>query len=619
MRFLLHEDVLPAPAPGNSGALYLPDVDLVLEPLTPLRCWRQFSELATGPGMWGLEQHRAFTRQIFKLKFNGVILSLWPQQPFVDFEVDGVTRQSACMLFDQKFPIDSDTIGHERMPASAFLNNPDLAGAESYAQMLEAGRRLIGGILDNARSLGMHTAMGMQPFEFPVEFRHILEQPTQDSIQLGGQSCAERGDLKNPRHVALVRAHIEAYLDQWPQIDALHLNMPEWPQAEKTFRSCWQELDDKFDLEKDYPLEGLLAQASQLTPGGVERSERELKSTVTMLHFFDGFFTDSDVLDRAASQGTKVSLDLTVTSAPLFGLIDKVLWPDAGIVNVLDYTSPRAVRRMHYMESLDADRVRGHLNITLQDDNTGWLPQVATQSIDLLLREMQRLKWQGFCTRSWPIGDLDPTVAYMARACWNRDTTPGAAYEDHFCHAYGPEAKEDLCRVMRLLEDATILLDVDYFYLFFPVLGNMCRPFEYPEPMPVTLLHVRATYEQCRRILVRQQGRITASSGDDRLAYMIGRLDFAIGALTEKQLLHEGCDAFHKAQDAGDDAAAREHTALARDLFTRAVQTGEAALHAASRVAHDTDHGCMVAYYHLFVRQVRERIAEMLQKIEPAK
>jgi hypothetical protein len=614
VRFLLHEDVIP----DDAGPLHLPNVDLVLEPLMQRRSWRQFSELATGPAMWSLAQHQAFTRQIFKLKFNGILLALWPQQPFIDFESAGVRRQSATMLFDQKFLIDSDTIGREHLPNSPFLNNPDLVGAETYPEMLAAGRRLIGGILDQARALGMRTAIGMQPFEFPLEFRQVLEQPTRNSVQLGGQTCAEQGDLRNPAHVALVRAHMEACLDQWSQIDELHINLPEFPEAETAFESSWQELDRKFGLEKDFPLEGLLAQSSLLTPGGAQRAERELKSAVSMLHFFDGFFAANDILDRAAQQDTKFTLEFTVTSAPLFGLLDRVLWPDAGLVNVLDYTSSRAVRRMHYMESLDASKVRACLDITLQDDNTGWLPQVAMQSIDLLMRQMRRLGWHGFFTRFWPVGDLDATVAFMSRAAWNADTTPGGAYEDHFSNVYGPSATEDLCRVMRLLEDATILLDVDFFYLFFPVLGIMCLPLdaEEPQPMPLGLLHVLASYEECRRILVRLQCRLTAPSAEDRLAYMIGRLDFAIGALREKQLLSDGSVAIRKAQEAGDDAVARQQVALARDCFTRAIQAGRDALHAANRVAHDTDRACVVAYYHLMVREVSERTNEILEKLE---
>ena len=72
VRYLLHEDVFPE----SPGAFHLPDVDVVLEPVLSLRSWRQFNDLPTGPAMWSLAQQQAFIRQIFKLKFNGIYLSL---------------------------------------------------------------------------------------------------------------------------------------------------------------------------------------------------------------------------------------------------------------------------------------------------------------------------------------------------------------------------------------------------------------------------------------------------------------------------------------------------------------------------------------------------------------
>ena len=617
VRFLLHGDVFPA----DPGSFFLPDVDLVLEPLLALRSWRQFSDLPTGPAMWSLPQHRTFIRQLFKLKYNGIVLEFWPDQPFVDYEVRGIGRKSATLLFGQKIPIGADTIGRVHLLDSPLLDNPEMVGAQTFPEMLEAGRRLIGGILEQARTLGMHTGISMQPFEFPLEFRPLLQHPTEGEIQLGGLTCAERGALTNPGHVALVGAHIGAYLDQWSQIDELHLSLPEHPIAETDYRRSWRELDSKYGIEKDFPLEALMRQTGFVTAGGPERADRELKSTVTMLHFLDRFFAENDLLERAASQKTWITLDLTVTSAPLFPLMDRVLWPDAGIVNVLDYTSSRAVRRMNFMESLDATRVRAHLDVTLQDDNIGWMPQVATESIHLLMREMQRLGWRGFSSRCWPIGDLDPVVAYMARASWDAHITPRAAYEDHFSHTYGPAATEGLCQVMRLLEDATIILDLDFLSLFFPVLGIMCRALDAEEPMAVGLHHVSAMYDECRRILVRQQNMLSAPSADDRLAYMMGRLDFAINALKEKELLSDRSVHVRRAliaREAGEDSVAQERIANAEGLFTRAIGAGEAALHAAAaHVRHDSDRASIAAYYHFFVREVRERTAAILKEIGP--
>ena len=224
-----------------------------------------------------------------------------------------------------------------------------------------------------------------------------------------------------------------------------------------------------------------------------------------MVQFFDHFFTRNDLLERAKERNTSVTLDIAGTSAPLLPVIERVLWDGGGVSIGLTYTSSRAVRKMHLMEGIDAAGVPTDLIMTLQDDNIGLLPQVATESIHLLLRTMQRLGWRGLFTRFWPIGDLDPPVAYIARASWDPDVTPRKAYEDHFSHLYGPAATESLCEVMRVLEDSTIILDLDFRSLFFPVLGIMCRPLEAEEPMPVGLYHVRAMYEQCRRILSSQQ------------------------------------------------------------------------------------------------------------------
>ena len=97
---------------------------------------------------------------------------------------------------------------------------------------------------------------------------------------------------------------------------------------------------------------------------------------------------------------------------------------------------------------------------------------------------------------------------------------------------------------------------------------------------------------------------------------MISRLDFAIEALVEKEMLSDGSGHAGKAraaQDAGDQAGAAHHLAEARDLFERAVRAGETALQAAAaHVRDDSDRACLAAYYHFFVREVRERTAEVL-------
>ncbi len=594
VRFLLHGDVLPPPR----GPFHLPDLDLTLEPELPLRSWRQFNDLPTGPVLWTLAQQRAFIGQVFKLKFNGIYLCLWPQHPFVDFEVGGVRRRTATLLFGQRIPVDDDTTGRHLLPEDmAVLDNPEFAGAQTCEEKLHAGRRLLDGLLETARFYQLHTSLQLQSLEFPVEFQPLLQEPA-TGVQLGGLTCSERGDLTGPRHVALMEANLNAYLDQLgDRIDEIGLSIPEHPQAERHFEACWRALDADYGLEADHPLERLqaLAEGNYLVPGGLERARREFRSSISMLHFFDRFFRrDTEVLGRARDLGVDIHLTLGGNSEALFPVLEKVLWPGAGVFTSLAYTSSRAVRAMHAMEHLDASRLPATLILTFQDDNVGSLPQVATESIHQLLSQARRLGWRGFFTRHWPIGDLDPVAAYAAKACWDASATPALAYHDHFGTVYGRDAAPDMQRAMRLLEDATVILDLDFLGLFFPVLGTMSRLLEADAPMPEGLFHIRALYEEVERILARAAGLVDGEAGRVEVAYWQGRLRFAVQALVAKDLLHQA----GMARQAGDAAAARP-------LVRGAVDAARAGLEAMAGVARDeSDANSVAAYHHFFVRQV---------------
>ena len=95
---------------------------------------------------------------------------------------------------------------------------------------------------------------------------------------------------------------------------------------------------------------------------------------------------------------------------------------------------------------------------------------------------------------------------------------------------------------------------------------------------------------------------------------MVSRLDFAIQALTEKELLSDGSVHVREAKaarEAADPDSSGEHLRQARDLFERAIKAGEAALTAAAaHIRDDSDRASVAAYYHFFVREVRERTTD---------
>ena len=616
-RYLLHEDVFP----DNPGAFHLPDLDETFEPVHRIRSWRQFNDLAHGPVLWSLEQQKRFINQIFKLKFNGIHLGLWPQHPMVDYQIDGIHRSSWTFLFGQKIPIDHENIGREQLWSNMpLLTHPDFRGIETFDEALTVGRRLIHGILDHSQGLGMHASIAFQPLEFPIEFRGCLQRPTGDAIQAGGLVCAETGELNNPKHIRAIEARLRAYLEQWDRVDEFEFHLPEHPHAEAACASAWHSLAKKYNLEPEFDMADLLAQAQEnyLVSGGVARSEREFKSTISMLEFMDAFFGQNDLLDQMSDKKIDMTITLGGSAEQVFPFVHRVLPLGCGLRTSVDYTSSRAVRRMALLEKVDTSEMRATLTMTLQDDNVGWLPQVATENIHVLLQAMHRYGWSGYYTRYWPIGDLDPTVAYMARASWDATVSPRGVYEDHFDHTYGPASTQRLCQMVRMLEDATVILDLDFLSLFFPVPGILVGNVRATKPMPEGVYHILATYESAYTILNSLRDLPGPAVRRSNLNYWLSRMEFAIHTLHEMRLLHNGGLALHAASEArkkGDEIAATEHGKRAARAYQQAIASGETALSAAAEnVRDDSDRGCLAAYYHFLVREIKQAVQDVLEK-----
>ena len=161
------------------------------------------------------------------------------------------------------------------------------------------------------------------------------------------------------------------------------------------------------------------------------------------------------------------------------------------------------------------------------------------------------------------------------------------------------------------------LQDLDFLGLFFPVLGIVCRSLEADAPMPEGLFHIRATYAQARRLLDQAGARVTTAAGHRELAYWRSRLDFSIQALIEKEWVHEGARRVRTARQCAHAAEEQQLLREAQDCFDRAIRAGEEALRAtALQLRDETDVNTLAAYYHFFVREVRQRSDELLAGAE---
>lgn len=591
VRYLLHSDVLPE----NPGTFYLLNLHLTREPELRTRCWRLVNALAMGPESWGLEENKSVLNQLAKMKINRVHLSFWPWQSYNHFEFRGVKKTSGVSFFGSRFPIDSDMIGGRLFANAAVFDNPEFAQANSYEERYRAARRLAQGILLHAKSRGMETGMSIQPMEFPQEFASVLPG-SQIPKQLGKLTIGPGPDVSidSPVLIDLVATVIRSYVEDYPESDWLHLSMPEHRGWVGQAENAWEKLSKKYSLDTQVTFEDLLNQARRRTTYAAgERGESELKGDIATVYFLDRVLRERRILKREGKEDLR--LVYTNVSEELYPFLPQLMPPRSELQVLVDYTASQVARQTDVLKRVPARMMPSHLTYTLADDNVGVLPQVATHSIHQLNQLLRKQGWQGFYTRYWMIGDLDPTLHFLARASWQSEVTPESAYRDLIGKVCGDLAVAPVSKALDLVEEVTDHLNQKEVSFAFPVPQMMVKHYRDAAPLSESLLRDRDKYHQALTAL--RQARVKSRAGGlVLLNYLVGRLEFATHYLDAVEWIRLA----GAAQKGGQrDEAIRQ--------MTKTLQAVEAALSSLERVAQDnSDRGTVAMLNEYVYRPVRD-------------
>ncbi|MBI2824038.1 MAG: hypothetical protein HYX69_05015 [Planctomycetia bacterium] len=524
-RYLHDRDVYPVQSawPG------LPELDVVMEPDLAIRCWRLVNEHAMGPVSWSLRENRRFLRQMAKMKFNRVRVQLWPAQPFVQYTLRGMAKPKGTIYFGHHFPIDDDTIGKGKLGSGAEFTNPEFVGAESADELHRRAVRLVRGIFDEARQLGMETALAFVPAEWPKEFQAVLPG-TQIVDMDGGSLTIEPGpnqSIDDPLLREATATVIRAYVQTYPEVDYLILSMPEHGHWAGQAQEAYRRLIAAHNVRGVDEFAALCAQARNRTtyPGGGARVERQLKSDLSSLWFLDSLVREQGLLKRPGG-GPDIKLIYDGLVDELVPLVAHVAPPGSQTVSFIDYTASRQLARRDLIERVPPKDVPAALIFTLADDNVGVLPQLATGSLDELMRLLRKHRWAGFYTRYWTIGELDPAIHFLARGSWDASLTPRQAYADQVGHVCGPDAVEPALTAFAIVEQITLRLDQHGLGLGFPVPDMMTKHFQ-AGGLPKDILQDRESYREALRLIERAHA-ICRPEGRDYTRYFVNRLRFAV-------------------------------------------------------------------------------------------
>lgn len=601
IRYFLFGDLDPVERPGWP----LQDLDLVLEPRLEQRAWRTVNDFPIGPESWGLEEHQRVLRQLAKLKYNRVVLSVYPWQPFVHFEHAGTAKQTAMLWYGWQFPLDGEIAGRAALTGLRQFTNPDFAAAQTYDERIVAGHRLLQGIIDTAHELGMTAGLLTSPLEFPKEFSAALPQArtvNQPGHLTIGPGAAQKPD--DPQLLALCRAQLDAYRRTYPKLDAIYLSLPEFPEWEQHAAESWEHLAARAGPGVLPPLDQLVATASNrsLTASGA-RGASAVRGNLAVLDFLY-HLVDGQLAGDPSSEHAQ-QLHIVQVDPALFPVLDKLLPPDAHALHFIDYTARRVATHRDLLAQVPTHAVPSSLILTLGDDNVGVLPQLASGALETLLPQLDQQRWQGFMTRYWCIGDLDLSAYMLSRGSFE-PVTAERALEQLIGPTCGSGTVEPVGKAFAAIERATVTIDQHDLGFSFPVPGMLMKHYAAEGEPPAWWSEVRDGYLEAMNEMYRANTR-ARRGGRAFTLYWARRSEFGFEYMNCVEALRRA----GIAKRAQDGAARIEH-------LTTAVESLHAALTALAAVARsNSDRGIIVTLNEFGYRPLLAELAAAEDEAAP--
>lgn len=594
-RFTLSRDLAPLPR----GRFRMPRLDVRKQPVFPVRTWRLVNDFAYGMEGWGLRDYQILLDQLAKLRFNRVLVNIYPWQPFLDLQAGKIRRSAATLWYGYRYPITADMIGRNLFGDEPVFRNPDVPLDRPYPELLESGQRLIRGAMAYAKGLGMEVALTATLTDYPEEFAPLL--PGAKRIhQLGGMDIVPGPDVP-PDHPALIElasSVVKTSLETYPDTDLLAIVMPEHRDWVDQFDRAWEALDRRYGISAVATRESLLAAARKRKdyPGGAERAVAEVRGDLAALYFCDLLFRERKLLDRESAP--PVRLLYSNLAEEVYPILERVLPPGAEMVSFIDYTPARVWKRKAVLEQIPPG-VPTALYYTFQDDNIGLFPQLTTGTLANLAATQRSSGWAGFVARNWITFEAEPSALWAARASWSSDWTPEQAYTDYGRALCGHSCSADLVAAFQEIEKATETLEWQGLGFAFPIPDMMTKQWK-PEPFPAELEPVAAAWMEARSHLQRA-AKLASPQGKRAVEWWLARVDFALSYLDSVRHMRSGAIA----EAAGDRKLALECARQAHVAASRGISRW------ANVAADQSDRGAIALLNEYVERPLRMRVAKL--------
>jgi len=227
------------------------------------------------------------------MKFNVFYVQTYPYQPFVDYDFRGQNKTTGMLHYGWKLPVHAETIGRRLFGGKQELTNPDLEGASSYRERVQAATRMLHELFRYAHARRMQTGLMFWINEFTTEFDHRLPEWSDRKYLpdegIKGTRNARLGIAEdgvdsvsfayltpnNSVVMELNRKVVQAHIETYPEVDYYGLYQPELPRSGDEYKEIWGRLNKKYGLEPEFSLEKMMESARTNTmPVGVRQAPR---------------------------------------------------------------------------------------------------------------------------------------------------------------------------------------------------------------------------------------------------------------------------------------------------------------------------------------------------------
>jgi len=598
VRYLVDRDVLPERREG----FRIPDLNVLMEPQLRVRAHPTIQDFANSGEAWGMADFRVLIDQLAKMKFNRMNIYPFAYQPYLHYELNGIKRRSAWLWYNFHYPVTGDMVGRELFGSVPEFWNPDLPLKAGYEELVAAGERQVHNLMEHAHRRGMECSVYADLTQFQPEFAPLLK---------GAQKVRQVGELlvvpgpetavDDPQYSELCRAVLRATINTYPEADLVTLGMPEWRQWTRVYEDAWRTLDSKYGIGSISSLKDVLDAAEHRKwprPRGAEKALDEAKGDLASLVFYDRLLHGSEFLQTTLRPDMKFMW--WGPAEELWPLLGKLL-PRGTEVGVMpDNFQTHLLKRREIFSRFPTQELVGVLDLTLDDDNVGLLPQMTINSVHGLVADLRRSDWAGFVARERFPGDHDWPIAYLAEAAWKADTTPVAVARDMLMALCGEGCVREMLDAWQNVESATATFEGNDYGFTFPVPGMLMKHWK-AGPIPAYLGEACSHYQKA---LDATRGALAKSTPTGRgyLSFWIGRLEFAVGYLKTVEAVRR---AAATAAAAGQRQEALTETESAINLLRDALE-------AYARVARNrTDLGAIAVVNEYGYRSLKAKIADL--------